>query len=164
MKRNYQMLCYLLAGILVLSGCDAFVRKFTRKPKKDDVNPSQVVVYPHEYTPPQMSKEERYRNSTMYWKAWQDELLNALADNRSQKKKLDCIEQALKNLQEMRAMLNIQKQKELDRLIERMLTVQSRIKSDPYGRDDRFNRIQSENLKRDILQHFSYFDVKESLI
>jgi len=37
-----------LASFVLLCGCEAFVRKFTRKPKKDEERAPQLVLAPEE--------------------------------------------------------------------------------------------------------------------
>ena len=94
-----RILTVIFSGMLILDlmGCEAFTRKFTRKSKKSDA-PIEMVLVPEEYKGPNMSKEEIYRQYYTYWSTWHDELLNALAQDASLKKKTDCAEQALKNL------------------------------------------------------------------
>ena len=79
--------CYLLLATLI--GCEAFVRKFTRKSK----NPVEevMVLAPEEYKGPQQTKEELYRQYFLFWKSWQDELIESLLQNKSNKKKVNYI-------------------------------------------------------------------------
>ncbi|MBM3255730.1 MAG: hypothetical protein FJZ08_05460, partial [Candidatus Omnitrophica bacterium] len=60
---------YLL--LVSFLGCEAFVRKFTRKSKKEDLHREEMVLAPQEYQKPKLSKEEEYRQYLLYWKSWQ---------------------------------------------------------------------------------------------
>lgn len=163
-----------LAAILFLSvsllGCDAFVRKFTRKPKKQSLPREEMVLAPEEYKPTK-TKEELYRGYFLYWKSWQDELIEALAgsfgtigNTYNNKKQLGCIEQALKNILQMRAMLNPKKQKELDVYIAQLNSLRDDVLRDTSGFSLPTNRSTAERLKMRILHDFSYPKVKDSLV
>ncbi len=153
-------LCFLLTTLL---GCEAFVRKFTRKSKKDKA-PVEMVLAPEEWKGPQMTKDERYRQYLLFWQSWQDELISALIQNSSPKKKKDCILQAIKNLIGMKALLNESKQKQLDVYLRQMLELESTIKADIYGSASNSLYQQAEKLRINILQRFSYNDIKNDLL
>ncbi len=151
-------------SLLVTSfGCEAFVRKFTRKPKREKET-VQMVLAPEEYKGPQMTKEEIYRKYLLYWQSWQDELINSLSDNGSVKKHLDCLNEALNNLGHIRALLNDGKQKKLDVYISQLNELKDSIASDIYNADTARNSATAERIKRVILRHFSYSDIKDCLI
>ncbi|MCM8783080.1 MAG: hypothetical protein NC909_01600 [Candidatus Omnitrophica bacterium] len=59
----------LLFFLLTFSffGCDAFVRKFTRKPKKDTALQKEMVLVPEEYSSMFKDKEEQYRYYFSFW-------------------------------------------------------------------------------------------------
>jgi len=165
MKRLKKHAALFLSLILLvnLTGCEAFVRKFTRKPKKDK-SPEEMVLQPEEWTGPKMTKEQLYRQYFDFWEAWQDELINALINNASLKKKVDCAAQALKNLRGMRGMLNETKQKQLDVFLRLMDDLLKAVKSDIYGASNNSNRRDAERVRRNILQSFSYPDIKGDLL
>jgi len=149
--------------VLTLLGCEAFVRKFTRKSKKEKA-PEEMVLSPEEWKGPKMTKEEMYRQYYTFWKSWQDELINALSQGMSLKKRDDCAGQVVKNLLGMRAMLNETKQKQLDVYLKQVNSLTSAIKSDIYGASNNSNRQTAERVRRNILQSFSYGDIKNDLI
>ena len=153
--------CYSL--LVTLIGCEAFVRKFTRKSKKEKA-PEEMLLAPEEWIGPQMTKEEQYHQYFLFWKSCQDELINALEQNASQKNKNDCAQQALKNMLGMRALLNESKQKQLDIYLRQMADLQSAIKADIYGTSGNPNCQRLEKLKMNILQKFSYNDIKNDLL
>lgn len=164
MKRLKQNLIPFLSFLLIinLAGCEAFVRKFTRKSKKDKA-PVEMVLVPEEWTGPKMTKEQLYRQYYNFWQSWQEELINVLTQKASLKKRVDCAQQAIKNIVSMRGMLNETKQKQLDVYLRQMNDLLSAIKSDIYGASNNSNRQSAERVKRNILQSFSYPDIKGDL-
>ncbi|MFH0855733.1 MAG: hypothetical protein V1869_04415 [Candidatus Omnitrophota bacterium] len=156
----------LIIGLILLinlAGCEAFVRKFTRKSNKDK-SPEEMVLAPEEWSGPKMTKEEKYRQYFVFWQSWQDELINAFLSNASQKKKLDCAGQAIKNLNGMRGLLNESAQKQLDVYLGQFYGLKGEIQSDIYGSSNDSYRLKAENIRRNILQRFSYGDIKTDLI
>jgi len=149
----------VLILVLSLTGCDAFVRKFTRKPKKENMPKEEMVLEPQEYKPT-MSKEELYRQYFLYWQSWQDELIESLARSANHKKQVSCIDQAIKNLLYIRNMLNPEKQKQLDVYLNQLTALQDDIKADVYGANFSINRTTAERLKMRILRDFSYNKAK----
>jgi len=157
---------YALCLILIFSllGCDAFVRKFTRKPKKEDLPKAELVLEPQEYKAVIQSKEELYRQYFLYWRAWHDELLNALSYGGSHKKQLDCVNEAAKNLEGLAGLLNEPMQKKLDIYIRQLKDIFSQIQKDIYSNNAARYRLALENLRRNILRGFSYDKVKDYLL
>lgn len=152
--------CYLLLATLI--GCEAFVKKFTRKPKRFTVKEEPVLV-PEQYSLSDISTEERYRQYFLFWKSWQDELITALGSSASHKKRKDCLKQAIRNLEEMRFLLFEEKQKELDVYLERLRHLTNEINQDIYGSRLTIHKGRAESLKRNILRDLSYPKVKNHL-
>lgn len=168
--RNY-MLCAMrsvlfLFLVINLIGCEAFVRKFTRKPKDGD-RKDEIVMSPQEYAN-LLSREEQYRQYFMYWKAWQDELLTAMdvvAEQVNTKKLVDSASEALKNLVSMRELLNADYQKKLDLYINRAIDLRDGLNSyDQGGAYASVSRQEARKLRRDIMQNFSFPDIKKGLM
>lgn len=155
---------FILGLVLLVNsvGCEAFVRKFTRKSKKEKA-PEEMVLAPEEWKGPKMTKEQMYRQYYLFWQSWQDELISVLSQNAPLKKKNDCVEQAIKNLLGMRAMLNETEQKQLDVYLRQTSDLKSAIKSDIYGASNNSNRQDAERIRRNISQRYSYSDIKGSL-
>lgn len=151
--------CILLAN---LSGCESFARKFTRKSKKAD-QAIEMVLIPEEYKGPNMTKEETYRQYFLFWKSWQEELINAFAQRSSLKKKIDCGQEALKNLVNMRGLLVAPAQKNLDVYIAKSRDLISDMQSDIYGSNDNRNIQKAERLKSDIQRVFIYPKIRNYL-
>ncbi|MBU4346150.1 MAG: hypothetical protein KKH29_02345 [Candidatus Omnitrophica bacterium] len=152
---------YLL--LVTTLGCDAFVRKFTRKPKKENLSLEEMVFEPKEYERPQMTKEELYRHHFLYWKSWQDELIQVLSYNAVHKKQIDCVNEAIGNLEQLRSLLNEERQKDLDIYLNQLKGLKGLIKKDIYGSNIAGNRLAAERIKRNILRDFSYRKISEDI-
>jgi hypothetical protein len=146
-----------------LTGCDAFVRKFTRKPKRDKLPQQELVLVPEEYKGPQMTKEEIYRQSFLYWRTWHDELLNALSVNASHKKQVDCAEETLSSLMEVRKSLKEPSQKKLDIYINQLSGLKGSIDRDLYNSNAAIHYQDAERIRRNIMRDFSYAKIKDYL-
>ena len=151
--RAFVLVIGLVALVSGLSGCDSFVRKFTRKPK-GDVQHVEQVLEPQEYVPP--TAREQYRDFLLYWQSEQDELINALVTKSSQKKQLGCAREALKNLNNLRPLLSAAKQKKLDIYIADLGTLKSAIEKDTYSNDAPNNARSAERIRRLVLKEFSF--------
>ncbi len=157
-------LFWLLAVICGLIGCDAFVRKFTRKSKKENLPQEELVLAPEEYKGPKMDREDLYRQYFLFWNSWHDEFVASLSSDSNRKKQIECAEEAIKNLINLKPLLNEEKQKELDVYINRIKTLRDRISKDLYGGSVTANVQSAERIKRDILRDFSYRKIKDYLI
>ena len=153
--------CFLISNLI---GCEAFVRKFTRKPKKDNLQREEMVLVPQEYKKPQLTKEEEYRQYLLYWKSWQDELIESLSGSTNHKKQMGCVKEALSNLAQLRSLLNAEKQKKLDVYITKLKELQDSIVKDIYCKDSSRHHYSAERIKMNIFRQFSYPQVKDSLI
>jgi hypothetical protein len=154
----FSVTLFLLINIV---GCEAFVRKFTRKSKKKPE--VEMVLVPEEWKGPGLTPEQLYKQYLLFWQSWQDELITALTDKSTLKKRNDCVQEAIKNLGSMSALLKEPKQKQLEPYIKQMQSLQSDIKSDVYGYSNNGNRREAEKLRRNILQKFSFNDIKGDL-
>ena len=157
---NLFVICFVMVCLL---GCDAFVRKFTRKPNKDQLPQEELVLAPEEYKPT-MSKEELYRQYLLYWQSWQDELIESLGRRSNYKKQVSCVEQAIKNLEQVKLMLNEEKRKKLDIYFNQLKALKGSITEDSYGLNIPIFRQNAERLRRGILRDFSYSKVKGFLL
>ena len=143
-------------------GCESFTRKFTRKSKKPDAA-VEMVLTPQEYKGPDLTKEEIYRQYYLYWSCWQDELINALTQKSSLKKKVDCAQEALKNLVNMKMMLVPEAQKNFDPEITKLNDLLDYIKSDIYGASDARSLQVAQRLKSSIHKNFIYPKIRNYL-
>ncbi len=170
MKRKLFLLVTSYLLLVTLLGCEAFVRKFTRKPKKDDQEGVEMVLAPQEYKST-MTKEEKYRQYLLFWKSWQDELITSLSTGNNTiepntKKQLECLDQAMRNLMGMRGLLNEQAGQKLDVYIGQMAELRSNIEKSPYGFGFSMERDfhKAERIRMNVLRSFSYNDIKSSMI
>jgi hypothetical protein len=164
-KRKFTQIVMLVTFcslLVTLCGCEAFVRKFTRKSKKAKVEEEPVLV-PEEYSLSDISTEERYRQSFLFWNSWQDELITVLGSSASHKKRRDCLKEAIKNLEDIRPLLFQEKQKELDVYLEKLRRLEREISKDIYGNKLVTHKARAESLKRNISRDFSYTKIKNHL-
>lgn len=153
----------LVCCLFSLTGCEAFVRKFTRKPKGEPKK-EELVLIPEEYQAPQRTKEEVYREYFLFWKSWHDELINALVGNLSQKKQLDCVNEETNQLKQLRGLLKEDKQKKLDEYLAQVDELSVEIKRGRFGKTFDMQRISAERIRRNIIRDFSYKKIKDSLL
>jgi hypothetical protein len=154
------MVIFLIVNLI---GCEAFVRKFTRKPKKDKV-PEELVLAPEEYKPPARTPEELYRGYFLFWKSWHDELINALAqESTSQKKRIDCAQEALKSLSSMRDMLDDPTQKKLNKYVIQLQDLRDFLKQDFYGSSYSRYYQSAERIRLCIIKDFSFVKIKDNI-
>jgi len=161
--RNW-IIAPIIFSFVFLCGCDAFVRKFTRKHRKEDLPKEEMVLAPEEYKAPVISKEEAYRQYFLYWQSWHDELLEAFSSGNSHKKYLSCIDEELKNLSSLRGLLKENKQKKLDIYIGRINNLRASLEKDVYANVISRYRSEAERIKRDILRDLSYNKIKDYLL
>jgi len=150
--------------LVTLAGCEAFVRKFTRKPKKENLPQEEMVLAPEEYKGPQMSKEELYRQYFLFWKSWQDEIIASLSEKASHKRQVYCAEEAIKNLDSLKELLNEERREKLDIYIVRLKELKDLIAEDLYSNNASGYIQNAERIKRDILRDFSYQKIKDYLL
>jgi hypothetical protein len=162
---RHKIIFLLISWVLIFSliGCEAFVRKFTRKPKKAEWEKEEMVLAPEEYKGPQIPKDQLYRENLRIWQAWQDELLTCLAPDLNYKKQVDCAIQAIKSLVTLRGLLNQEGQKKLDVYIGELTDLKNSIAGDLYGSNVYRHRARAERLKRNILRDFTYDKIKDKL-
>lgn len=150
--------------LVTMLGCEAFVRKFTRKPKKENLPLEEMVIAPQEYKGEQMSKEELYRQYLLYWNSWQAELIESLVQGANHKRQISCADEAIKNLEQLKILLREEKQQQLDTYLNQLKELKNLIIEDVYGSSITANRLSAERIKRNILRGFSYAKIKDSLI
>ncbi|MFH1641106.1 MAG: hypothetical protein ABIA66_03980 [Candidatus Omnitrophota bacterium] len=156
------LFCIYFLLIINLLGCEAMARKFTRKSKNDDSSKEEMVLVPEEYKS-NLTKEEEYRQYLLYWKSWQDELINSLSQGANHKKQVDCAQEAIKNLIKIRSLLAVDIQKKLDVYIAQLENLKETISKDAYGNSIVNSRLEAERIRRNILRDFSYNKIKEYL-
>lgn len=160
--KTFLLLATIYSLLFTSIGCEAFVRKFTRKSKKE-IQKEEPVLAPEEYKGPQMSREELYRQYLLFWRSWHDELINSLSSGANHKKQVGCVNETIKNLGQLRTLINEEKQKKLDNYISQLKDLKDLIVKDPYGNNLAKNRFNAERIKRDILRDFSYNKISKDV-
>ena len=148
--------------ILNFIGCEAFARKFTRKSKNENLPQTEMVLVPEEYRDT-MGKEELYRQYFLFWESWQDELISSLSPGANHKKQIGSANEAIKNLEQLKAYLNAEKKKELDIYLNQLKTLKELITKDAYGSNCSVNRYTAESIRRSILREFSYSKISKDI-
>jgi len=162
--RNRKFVAIIIFVLLVnFVGCEALARKFTRKKKTEDKVAEELVLAPEEYKDTR-TKEEVYRQYFEFWKSWQSELYESLLQKKSNKKQVDCAQQAINNLMNMRQMLNPDKQKKLDVYINKMKQLRDSIAADIYGNNSTTYTEKADRIKMNVLRDFSYKKIESSLL
>ena len=151
--------CYLFSVI----GCEAFIRKFTRK-KKKDLDRGKIVFAPEEYQLPELSIQEQYRQYFVFWRSWQEELIETFNSSLDYTSSRECLEEVIKNLAGLRALLPEIKQKDLDRYLEKIRHLQKQINDDPYGSNVVIYKSKAQSLKRAIEREFAVSKVGDTLV
>ncbi len=149
--------------VVTLVGCEAFVRKFTRKPKTENLPREEMILTPQEYKVPQVSNEDLYQQHFLFWKSWNDELIESLSSGGSHKKQLSCIREAIKNLANLKDLLGKEKQKKLEVYLTLLKTLEISIDKDIYGNNWAANRQAAEQIRRNIARDFPYNKAKKYL-
>lgn len=157
-----RILFYILYFTLyiLLVGCEAFTRKFTRKPKRPETTEEPVLVfevYP-EFT---YSAHDMYKDHYFIFRSWLDELINHLEPAANQKKRIECIREAKENLLKMQSVLKEEKQKELEPYIQKIEDIEEQMKE--FLSQDKFYNLKSQciSLKTKISKSFSYSKMKD---
>ncbi|RJP29792.1 MAG: hypothetical protein C4533_02045 [Candidatus Omnitrophota bacterium] len=142
-------------------GCEAFIRKFSRKPKKEKSAQEKMVLEPQVYSPEQVSKEDGYRQNFIFWKSWQEELIDSLNDRSpNRKRQIMAANEAIKNLEYARTMLIEQAQIKLDKYIGQSKDLLAEIEADTYGDRAARSRFQAEQIRMNVLKEFTFSKIK----
>lgn len=153
-------LLFCLAALIFMSsalGCDAFVRKFTREKKNQDM--VEPVLTPEDHVGLFFDNETKYKNYFAYWRAWQDELIQSMYQG-SEKRKLYCINQAVENLELMAGLLTPEHQKEINDYIKKMNIIRRDIESESIL-DENMMRQKLVNIRLSINNKLHYSKVKD---
>ncbi len=139
MKNNTKWLLVFILCIALIGCGPEWKRKFVRR--HTQTQPEQVFVYePKEY--PRASNTDLYQRSFSFWKAWQGELIQKLGNHKIND--LRSFEEALKNLDEMKACLTDQKAAELEVYMKKLEAFYTNYKSED------FNIVQSGQMRQDL--------------
>jgi len=109
-----------------MTGCESLRKKFTRQ-KKSQKTEEVMIVSPRDYSAHPLPNDVLYKQYFTYWKSWNEELVTSLNDRASDKKVLDCTEQAIVNLKKMATYLNEAKARELSGYIKQTEDIKSTV-------------------------------------
>ncbi|HAH21117.1 MAG: hypothetical protein A2Y00_00475 [Omnitrophica WOR_2 bacterium GWF2_43_52] len=153
-------LCLLLT---TLTGCEAFVRKFTRKPK--EIKREEPIIEPQVYPETSVSKEQLYMDYYLFWQTWSDEALLHLNENDNAKKQKECAYEALDNLLKMQSLLSEQKAKAMEPLVAEFKTVKEIVFAGRLnGPDYEYLRLKVERIKSRLSRNFSFLKIRKDLL
>jgi ERCC4-related helicase len=124
----------LIIFLLSSSGCEAFVRKFTRQKQHEEA--IEPVLNPETQSGLFYDNETKYRNYFAYWRGWHDELIQAMSEPNNKRRQY-CVGQALINLKQMSDLLETDKQKEINTYIERMQDIANEINTNIFVNENR---------------------------
>jgi hypothetical protein len=161
--RKFFVLITMVFFVVSTVGCDAFVRKFTRKAKKKEVPVEELVLVPEQYASESVSVADRAKQSFIFWKSWQDELSEALTHEASHKRKVSCVNEAIRNLEDLFSLLNDEKQKALKPVITSLEVLRVDIKNDLSGKSNVSNARTADRIRRKILREIPYSALLKSL-
>ncbi|MDD5019392.1 MAG: hypothetical protein PHH75_06010 [Candidatus Omnitrophica bacterium] len=122
--------CLVLMFVLQVSGCETLRKKFTRKRKTKSTN-EEMIVSPRDYSAHPFPNHVMYKQYFVYWKSWNQELVTALNDRASDKKVLECVDQALVNLKKMATYLEDKQAAALSGYIQKTETLKTRVHAMP---------------------------------
>ncbi len=162
-RRTLILLGCLLVFVFAAAGCESLARKFVRKPKLDDKKADEVIFAPEEYKSESVANQDLYRQYFLYWQSWQDELIDSLEKSGNRKKQVDSLNEAVKNLEDIKLLINPESAARLDFCINRLQLLRAAIVKDIYANNVAENRRQAEWIKRDISRDFSYNKIKDSI-
>lgn len=149
---------YAVIIILCISiaGCAGLQRKFARRKKDEPKTPAIVTTYDY---PIEQRVGELYKKRFLFWKSWQGELIDRMADG--YKKRAECYDELMQNLLEMQKYLNDEKYKELESFIVEIRSVDPDVKKIYLTQNEKYRIAQLlEKTKRLIDKRFSYSRVK----
>ncbi|MFA5388412.1 MAG: hypothetical protein WC312_01500 [Candidatus Omnitrophota bacterium] len=154
---------YRLAVIVMLcvsiAGCEGVQRKFARKKQKEEKPLPVVTTYDYAK---ELRVDELYKKRFLFWKSWQGELIDRMGDG--YKKRAECYDELVKNIEEMQKYLNDEKYKELEAFITEIKSLGPGVKKTDLTNSERYRITQAlEKTKRLIDKRFSYNAVKDSL-
>lgn len=165
-SRKPQVLFLLFTLHLLLItcvGCEAFVRKFRRKPQGEE-RKELPIFEPQIYDEAAVAKDELYRDYFVFWESWADELISYLKENANAKKQKECVSQGLDNLLKMQSLLNEEKAKAMEPSIVEFKAVRNKIFAS-YLKTIELSSLKNkiERIKTKVHRDFAFSKVKNDL-
>lgn len=158
------LLCFILmAGSLV--GCQPLRKKFTRAKKKDAQSREFIpVLEPVDYARAQHSPEEYYKSHYFLWKVWYRDLLDAVSENKNEKRLEYTYNQMVLQLKEMNKFIRPDKQPGLNEILEDLRSLEADLRLSPAMRDTTRMRLKIERNAKKIVREFTPETAKAFLV
>jgi hypothetical protein len=156
------IVCCVLCAV-VLSGCEALQRKFTRKPTQAAAAPNPIISF-QDYTRA-MTPMERYRKHYLMFGYWNGELLDTLQDTHPSPKRLKRVSgESLSELKTIQGLLSEEKASHLSRFVDERVKINEQLQAGSLNWSQTsmlWQRLESQT--RHIQRDFSWRDVEDDL-
>lgn len=144
----------LVAVVSLGSGCEAFVKKFRRKPREESREQKELVLEPESYDNLQVSKEELARQYYLFWGSWHDELIQSLASSTNHKKQIETAYEAALSLSNLALLVTDDHKQALQEYHRRLIELHDAISRDIHGMYRERDLRSAQRLKREISRSF----------
>lgn len=158
------LVAFCVGSLVTACGCQSFAKKFVRKSKAEEKNSDEVVAAPEEYPVPAVDNHALYRQYFLYWRTWQDELIDSLEVNGNHKRQVEAIEEAIMNLVNLRPLLDEPSRARLDASIAALKSLRESVSNDFYHQKIEANRTAAMNIRKQIIDSFSYVKIRDNIL
>ena len=161
MRKISVLICAILC-LFNLTGCEAFRKKFVRKPKIKEV---KVVVHTYEYES-EYSLEKAYKKYYSFWRGAHEELISLLnARDENRKRRVFAAEKVVEALLQMQELLLPPKQTRLDDLIIAQKDIVRELDRYNLTLSQKLNILGTlQGLRRQIQKEFRYKEIQGFLV
>jgi hypothetical protein len=158
-RRRFLMWVFISILCISFAGCAGLQRKFTRKKKKEERPVPVITTYDYAKD---LRVDELYKKHFLYWRTWQDELIERMED--TYKKRIECYDNAVIHLMEIRGYLRDTKAEELEPFLKEIKSIDPDIRKKVLSKSEIYRmRHMLEITRRQIDKRFCYSKVKDSL-
>lgn len=163
-SRYFSVTIFVVACVVLLTGCETLRKKFTRKRKQAE-SAEPIVIVPRDYSAHPFPNDVLYKQYFIYWKSWNQELVSSLTDMENYKKIKSCADQALTNLKKMQTYLQEDKAQEMEPYVKKTDDLRLRIERAKYLplAQMRGLRYDAERLLSGINKKFDLSSMKDHL-
>jgi hypothetical protein len=150
----------LAFSLLLVGGCEAFARKFTRKPKKG-ISAVEMVFSPEQYENDRPSSLAAAQQAYVFWKSWHAEMILALENGAGYKRRLHCAREALLSLRQFAAQCRSDFEDALQQAVHDLDALMTLVEKDRSGLKNDVYAARALRLKDRIEQQFRYSRIEE---
>ena len=155
---------YFTVMAFLVSGCEPLRKKFTRKKKQEAEEATEIpVLEPMEYPKKVYNVEEDYKNRYTLWRAWHKELIESIAENEGQKRKLYHLNQTVTQLTAMQNLLLEEKGGMLKDILGKYKKLQMDIEAPVSLRDATSWKNELDSIENKIRDNYSFSKVQSSI-